>query len=89
VRAALQADELGDVVDVLREHVLPAPRHDRHGANAERQELVPAGGVLDDVYRDEVNAFARKKLFRPEAGASPGLGEEDVFVVGHGEERRL
>ena len=75
VAGALQADKLGDVLEVLAENVLVASREHRHGAHAEFQELLFAGRIVHNVNRDEVNAFFRKKLFRLQATASTRLGE--------------
>jgi hypothetical protein len=36
--------------------------------------------IIHYVNRDEVDAFFRKKLFRPQATASTRLGEQDQFV---------
>jgi hypothetical protein len=72
---ALQTDKLGDVLEVLAENVLAASREDRHGADAELEQLLFARGIVHYVNRDEVNAFFRKKLFRPETTASTRLGE--------------
>jgi hypothetical protein len=76
---ALQTDKLGDVLEVLAENVLAASREYRHGADAELKQLLFARGIVHYVNRDEVNAFFRKKLFRPQATASARLGEQDKF----------
>jgi hypothetical protein len=78
---ALQADKLGHVLEVLAENVLAASREHRHGADAELEQLLFARGIVHYVNRDEVNAFFRKKLFRPETTASTRLGEQNEFVV--------
>jgi hypothetical protein len=38
--------------------------------------------IVQYVDGDEIDFFARKKLFRPETAASPRLGEEDELFVG-------
>jgi len=78
--AALQADKLGDVLEILAKNILAASREHRYGAHAELEQLLFAGRVVNYVNRDEVNAFFRKKLFRPQATASTRLGEQDEFV---------
>jgi len=80
VPGALQADKLGHVLEVLAENVLVASRKHRHGAHAEFEQLLSCRRVVHYVKRDEVNAFFRKKLFRPQATASTRLGEQDQFV---------
>jgi hypothetical protein len=77
---ALQADELGDVLEVLAKNVLVASREHRHGAHAEFEQLFFSRRIVHYVDRDEVNAFFRKKLFRPQATASTRLGEQGQFV---------
>jgi hypothetical protein len=86
VAGALQADKLGDVLEVLTENVLIASREHRHGAHAEFDQLLFSRRIVHHVNRDEVNALFRKKLFRPKATASTRLSEQDEFVgdVFHG-----
>jgi hypothetical protein len=79
---ALQTDKLCDVFQVLAEYVLPVSREDRHRAHAELQQPLQSSGIVDDVNRNEVDAFFRKKLFRPQATASTRLGEQDKLVSG-------
>lgn len=79
---AVQADEFSDVFEVLPENELLTFGHDRHIAHAEREQLFTPARVVQYVDRDEIDAFFRKKLFRSEAAASPGLGEQDEFVSG-------
>jgi hypothetical protein len=62
---------------------LIAARDYRHVAHAVREKLLAAAGVVKDVDGDEVDAFFRKKLFRSEAAASPGLGKEHELVGGN------
>ena len=78
---ALQADKLGDVLEVLAENVLVAPSEHRHGPHPESEQLLFSRRIVHYVNRDEVNAFFRKKLFRSKTTASTGLGEQDEFVV--------
>ena len=72
----LQTDELGYVLEILAEDELPASRHYRHVAYAQREQPLTPLRVVLDVDRDEIDTFFRKKLFRFEAAASPGLGEQ-------------
>ena len=76
---ALQADELGDVLEVLAEDKVLAFRDDRHVAHAELQQPLASAGIVEHVDGFEIDAFTRKKLFRPETAASPRLGEENEF----------
>ena len=80
VPGALQADKLGNVLEVLAENVLVASREHRHGPHAESEQLLFSRRIVHYINRDEVNAFFRKKLFRLEATASTRLGEQDQFV---------
>jgi hypothetical protein len=59
---------------------LAASREHRHGAHAELEQLLFSRRIVHHVNRDEVNAFLRKKLFRPQATTSTRLGEQDQFV---------
>lgn len=83
---ALQADKLGNVLKVLAKNVLIASGENRHGADAESQQLLLCRKVVDHVDRDEIDVFFRKKLFRLQATASARLGEQNEFVgdVFHG-----
>jgi hypothetical protein len=77
---ALQADELGYVLEILPEDELLAPCDDRHVAYAQREQPFTPLRVVLDVDCDEIDAFFRKKLFRFEAAASPGLSEQNELV---------
>jgi hypothetical protein len=79
---ALQTDELGYVLEVLAENKLIAARDDRHVPHPQGKEPFPSLRVVLNIDCDEIDAFLRKKLFRFEAAASPGLGEESE-LVGH------
>lgn len=78
------ADELGHILDQLPEDELVAPGDHRHRAHPEFEQLIAPSRVVEHVHRDKVNAIFRKKLFRPEAAASPGLGKEHELVRDHG-----
>jgi hypothetical protein len=80
VPGALEPDEFGDILEVLAEYVLVAFGDNRHVAHAEREQSLASSRIVQDVDRIELDALARKKLFRPETGASAGLGEEQEFV---------
>jgi hypothetical protein len=77
----LQADELGNVLEVLAEDVLPALREHRHRLRAELEQLLMSRRVVQYVDGNEADAFFRKKLFRSQATASAGLDEQDEIVV--------
>lgn len=77
---ALQADELGDVLQVLSEDVVLAPGNDRDVADSQGQQLFTPAGIVRDVDDDVVYLLFRKKLFRSETAASPRLQEKYVFV---------
>jgi len=62
--AALQADELGDIFQVLAEDVLIALRQNRYGADAKFAQSLLCRWIVQDIERDEVDTFIRKKLFR-------------------------
>ena len=62
--AALQADELGDIFQVLAKDVLIALRQNWHGASAQFAQSRLCRWLVQYIKRDEVNAFFRKKLFR-------------------------
>jgi hypothetical protein len=80
VSGTLQTDELGYVLEILAEDELPASRHHRHVAYAQREQPLTPLRVVLDVDRDEIDTFFRKKLFRFEAAASPWLSEENELV---------
>jgi hypothetical protein len=83
VPAALQADEFSDIFHVLTEDELAAFGQHRHALRAEAEQLLPSRGVVQNIEGGNVYAFFRKNLFRPEAAASTGLGEQDEFVIGN------
>ena len=81
----LEADELGDILEVLPEYELFAFGYNRHIAHTEFEQAFASCRIVQDIDGDEINFFARKKLFRPETTASPRLGEQYVllFVGAH------
>jgi hypothetical protein len=83
----LQPDEFGDVFEILSEDEALASGDDRYVAHAELQQALAAARVVEDVDRFEIDAFTRKKLFRPKTAASTRLCEErELFGDGvHGE----
>jgi hypothetical protein len=82
VAGALQADKLRDVLEVLAEHKLFALGDHGDIAHTKLQQAFTALRIVQYVDGDEIDFFARKKLFRPETAASPGLGEEDELFDG-------
>jgi glutathione S-transferase len=82
VAGALEADELGDILEVLSEHELFALGDDGNIAHAELEQALAASRIIQYINGDEIDLFARKKLFRPETAASPRLGEQDELFVG-------
>jgi len=84
VAGTLEADELGDIFEVLSEDELIALGDNGNVAYAELEQAFTAGRVAQNINGDEIDFFARKKLFRPEAAASPWLGKQDeLFVDAH------
>ena len=77
---ALKPHEFGDVFEILPEHIARALRDNRHVAHAELEQTVAATGVVEHVDRFEIDAFTRKKLFRPETAASARLCVENELV---------
>ncbi len=73
--SAGETDEFGDVFQVLPEDEILASGDDGNVADAVGQQAVTTRRVVEDVDGNEVDLFARKKLFRPETAASPRLGE--------------
>jgi len=78
--AALQADELGDVLEVLPEDGVFALLHHRNVAYAQREKPFAAAGVVRDVDDFVIYLLFRKKLFRSEAATSSGLRKKYEFV---------
>ena len=63
--AALQADELGNIFQVLAKDELITASQNRYGAHAKFAQSLQCRGIVQDIEREEVDAFFRKKLFRP------------------------
>jgi len=80
VSRALQADEFRDVFEVLAEDEILAFRDDRHVAHAKLEQSFASAGVVQYIDMLVIDSFARKKLFRPETAASPGLREEHELL---------
>jgi hypothetical protein len=76
----LQADELGNIFQILSEYKLIAARNHGHVAHAVGKQFLFATGIVEYVDCDEVDIFFRKKLFRSETAASAGLRKEYEFV---------
>jgi hypothetical protein len=77
---ALQAHEFSHVFEVLPEYEALAFRDDGHVAHAKLQQALAATGVVQHVYVLVINAFTRKKLFRPKTTASSRLREQNELV---------
>jgi hypothetical protein len=88
--AALQADEFGDIFEILAENIFSPPGEHGHGLRAEICELLLPIGIVQNIHRQKVDALLRKKLFRSQATASTRLGVqyELRFDVFHGVLRR-
>jgi len=82
VSGTLEADELGYVFQVLSEDKLLALGNDRDIAHTEFEQAFAARRIVQDINGDEIDFFARKKLFRPETATSPRLGKQDELFVG-------
>jgi hypothetical protein len=72
-----ETDEFGDVFQVLPEDEILASSDDGNIADTVGQQAVTTRRIVEDIDGNEVDLFARKKLFRPETTASPRLGEEN------------
>jgi hypothetical protein len=59
------ADEPGNVFEALPHHIGGSFGHDGQIAHAEFQQTLAASRCIDYVDRFEIDAFTRKKLFRP------------------------
>jgi hypothetical protein len=77
---ALQADELGDVFEILSEDEVLAFCDDGHVAHTELEQSLAPACVVQNVDMLVIDAFARKKLFRPKTAASPRLSEQNEFL---------
>lgn len=77
---SLQTDELGNIFEVLAEDELLTFGYHGDVTHAELEQTLAAARVVQDVDMLIIDAFARKKLFRPEAAASSRLREEDELL---------
>jgi hypothetical protein len=82
VTAALQADELGNIFEILTENILVSPGQHGHAPGSEPQELLLARRIVQHVDGNEVDALFRKKLFRSKAAASTRLGKQNKIISG-------
>jgi hypothetical protein len=90
VSRALEADEFRDVFKVLAEHVVSALGHHGDVAQAQLEKALAAARIIGYVHCFEVDAFTRKKLFRPQTAASSRLRKQHEFVgdgITHGKIR--
>jgi hypothetical protein len=82
VAGTLKADKLGNVLQVLSKDKLIALGDHGDIANTELEQAFAARRIVQNVDGDEINFFARKKLFRPETAASARLGKQNELFVG-------
>ena len=82
VAGTLKSDKFGDIFQVLSEYKLIALGNNRDIAHAELEQAFAAVRVIQNINGDEIDFFARKKLFRPETAASSRLGKQDELFVG-------
>jgi hypothetical protein len=66
----------------LSEYKLIALGNNRDIAHAELEQAFAAVRVIQDINGDEIDFFARKKLFRPETATSSRLGKQNELFVG-------
>ena len=69
------ANEFGDVFEALAKHEYTAARDDGQIAESKCEQAIASARRVDDVNCFEVDAFSRKKLFRPQTATSARLGE--------------
>jgi hypothetical protein len=82
VAGALEANELGNVFQILTEDELFTLGNNRDITHAKLEQTFATCRIVQNINGDEVDFFARKKLFRPETAASPRLGKQDELFVG-------
>ena len=75
----LQADELRHVFQILSEYEVITSRDNGNVAHAQSKQPLATTRVVEDVNVLVIDAFSRKKLFRPKTTASPRLGEQNEF----------
>jgi hypothetical protein len=62
--AALQANEFGDIFQILAKNKLIPACQNRYRAYAQSAQPFPRIGIVRNIEGKEINAFFRKKLFR-------------------------
>jgi len=82
VAGALEADEFGHVFQILAKYELLALGNNRDIAHAELEQAFATRRIVQDINGNEIDFFARKKLFRPETTASPRLGKQNELFFG-------
>jgi hypothetical protein len=82
VAGALKADKFGNIFQILTEDELIALGNNRDIAHTELEQAFATCRIVQDINGDEIDFFARKKLFRPETTASPRLGKQNELFVG-------
>jgi hypothetical protein len=79
VTGPLETDEFRDVFEILAEDIVLAFGNDRNVAYAELEQTLASTCVVEHVDVLVVDAFTRKKLFRPETATSSRLREQYEF----------
>jgi hypothetical protein len=82
VAGALQADKFGNIFKILAKDELLSPGNDGYIAHAVREQAFAALRIIQYVDGDEINFFARKKLFRPETATSSRLRKKYELFSG-------
>jgi hypothetical protein len=80
VPGTLQADEFGNVLEILAKNVLPAGCEHGHRARSELGQFLLGERIVQDIATREANAALRKKLFRPQTTASARLAIENESI---------
>ena len=82
----LNADELRDVRYHLAHYIVLTAREHRDMAHAKSMQPLASAGMVHHVDDLDIDVVMRKKLFRLQAAASPGLQEERIacgVIRGH------
>ena len=74
------SDQIRHGVQIFADYGFIASDYDVGQAISQLQQLLSPRGVARNIDNGELYLVIRKKLFRLEAAASPGLGEEEDLV---------